>query len=380
MKNILFICDFFKPGYKAGGPIQSIYNLCMLIGEKANIKVITQDHDIDRVKYDLPKDTWIDRNLYIIIYLKKSTYLRSFFTKKDVDLIYLNSFFSLSTQLFLFFHFLSLRNIFKGAELVLATRGEFDPGALMIKANKKRIFLNIFKLIKIKNLGFHATTIIEARNIELVFGKKYLIEVAPNVPKPPVPFKKKQKVKYQTDFYFLSRISPKKNLKFALEILTKLKVPGELRFNIIGPIEDARYWEECNDLINLLPDNIVCNYKGEIANDFIDKALECFHYFFFPTLGENYGHVIYESLALGKPILISDQTPWESNGFDNGVFSFSLREESNFLSVIEMLHSLDEENYNLLSEKAYEYSKQSADFNKIINDYINLFKLNEVTK
>jgi hypothetical protein len=46
--------------------------------------------------------------------------------------------------------------------------------------------------------------------------------------------------------------------------------------------------------------------------------------FLFPTLGENYGHVISEALASGCPVVISDQTPWRNleaeginrNGFD----------------------------------------------------------------
>jgi len=32
--------------------------------------------------------------------------------------------------------------------------------------------------------------------------------------------------------------------------------------------------------------------------------------FIFPTLGENFGHVIIESLSAGCPVLCSDQTPW----------------------------------------------------------------------
>ena len=32
--------------------------------------------------------------------------------------------------------------------------------------------------------------------------------------------------------------------------------------------------------------------------------------FVFPTLGENFGHVIAESLASSCPVICSDQTPW----------------------------------------------------------------------
>src|SRR5690606_22656373 len=34
--------------------------------------------------------------------------------------------------------------------------------------------------------------------------------------------------------------------------------------------------------------------------------------FLFPTLGENFGHVILEALTAGCPVLISDRTPWRN--------------------------------------------------------------------
>jgi glycosyltransferase involved in cell wall biosynthesis len=43
----------------------------------------------------------------------------------------------------------------------------------------------------------------------------------------------------------------------------------------------------------------------EVANVFRAHDL-----FFFPTHGENYGHVIMESLLAGTPVLISNTTPW----------------------------------------------------------------------
>ena len=31
-----------------------------------------------------------------------------------------------------------------------------------------------------------------------------------------------------------------------------------------------------------------------------------------PTLGENYGHAIFEAMTTGVPVMISDQTPWRN--------------------------------------------------------------------
>lgn len=380
MKNLLIVCDYFKPGFKAGGPIQSLYNLCVLIHDKAHIHVVTQNHDIDKVEYNLPYNRWVDKDLFKVLYLKRLQYLKFLFKKQNVDVLYLNSFFASSTQLFLFSNHSLLRNQHKEVNIFIAPRGEFDPGALTIKARKKKLFLSFFKIFKIKNLIFHATTEIEVKNIQLIFGDTYEIRTAANIPKIPSHRKDVQKKQNISEFFFLSRISSKKNLKFALKAFSKTNVEGEIQFNIIGPIEDVNYWNECQDIFEVIPNNINCKYLGEIPNEDISKVLKDSHYFFFPTFGENYGHVIYESLALGKPILISDQTPWVTKEFDNGVFASNLESETYFLKVIEKLHGLNQVEYNKLSRNAYQYALLSADINKIKDHYINLFKLDNVKK
>lgn len=110
--------------------------------------------------------------------------------------------------------------------------------------------------------------------------------------------------------FFLSRISPKKNLDFALQVLGK--VESTLVFDVYGPIEDKVYWQTCLDLIEKLPSNIVVNYCGAVTPDQVADVFSGYDLFFFPTRGENYGHVIAESLSAGTPVLLSDQTPWQT--------------------------------------------------------------------
>lgn len=55
--------------------------------------------------------------------------------------------------------------------------------------------------------------------------------------------------------------------------------------------------------------------------------------FFFPTLGENYGHVIIESLSAGTPVLISDQTPWTSDA--DGACALPLKNQQQFVTAID---------------------------------------------
>ncbi len=107
---------------------------------------------------------------------------------------------------------------------------------------------------------------------------------------------------------FLSRISPIKNLDFALQAISTVSLP--LVFDIYGPIEDEGYWKDCLGLIEKLPENISVNYRGSVTPDQVADVFSNYDLFIFPTRGENYGHVIAESLSVGTPVLLSDQTPW----------------------------------------------------------------------
>lgn len=120
---------------------------------------------------------------------------------------------------------------------------------------------------------------------------------------------------------FLSRITQKKNLDYALETLNHCK--GNIYFDIYGTIEEKSYWERCKKIIANLPDNITVNYKGELPNEKVISTLSNYDLFYFPTKSENYGHVISEALQASIPILISDQTPWKNLAEKNTVGNLS---------------------------------------------------------
>jgi glycosyltransferase involved in cell wall biosynthesis len=99
-----------------------------------------------------------------------------------------------------------------------------------------------------------------------------------------------------------------KNLDYALRVLSRNITP--VRFDIWGTIEDAGYWRSCERLVQDLPNNVQASYRGVAHHEEVLNILAGYDLFFLPTRGENYGHVIAESLSVGTPVLVSDQTPW----------------------------------------------------------------------
>lgn len=59
-----------------------------------------------------------------------------------------------------------------------------------------------------------------------------------------------------------------------------------------------------------LPPNVQVSYRGPLRPHEVEPTLARYDAFLFPTLGENYGHVIREALSAGLPVLVSDRTPW----------------------------------------------------------------------
>ena len=61
--------------------------------------------------------------------------------------------------------------------------------------------------------------------------------------------------------------------------------------------------------------------------------------FFFPTLGENYGHVIFEALSVGCIPVISDQTPWHEISLKHAGYELSL--DNDFSKILDELAKND---------------------------------------
>jgi len=205
------------------------------------------------------------------------------------------------------------------------------------------------------------------------------VTIVPDMPALPVSYfdKARKKVDGQLKLCFISRISRKKNLDFALKVLSELDIHAE--FDIYGPIEDESYWSECKLLIDNISNDVIIRYCGLINhNDVIDVFGE-YDLFFFPTHGENYGHVIFESMISGTPVLISDMTPWtnfESHGI--GCVS-SLDNRGKFANYIKHIYSMNATEYSDLRVRVNQYASSVLSDSSVKEKNIQLF-YNEKSK
>jgi glycosyltransferase involved in cell wall biosynthesis len=194
--------------------------------------------------------------------------------------------------------------------ILLSPRGEFAAGALGLKAAQKRLYIAATRGAGLlRGVALHATGDDERACIAQTLPWASEIVVAPNVrlliDPPAVSRAPREDV---VRLVFIGRIARVKNLDYAIKVLGAVKT--RVALDIHGPVQDGEYWEECRRLIASLPANATITYKGEIANEQVPTALAQADLFFMPTMGENFGHAIFEALSCGVPALISDTTPW----------------------------------------------------------------------
>jgi glycosyltransferase involved in cell wall biosynthesis len=153
--------------------------------------------------------------------------------------------------------------------------------------------------------------------------------------------------------------------------LAELKdIHGEITFDIYGEIYNKEYWQECEKIIDKLPKNIKVNYKGTVPAEQVGSTIQNYHALFMPTRGENFGHVILESLSSGRPVLISDQTPWCDLEDKNAGWDLPLQNYNEWIGKIRELVEMDDS----------EYRKWSWGARHLAEEYVNIIILKEQYK
>ncbi|PEZ03466.1 glycosyl transferase family 1 [Bacillus sp. AFS018417] len=378
-KKVLIMAGYYVPSIKGGGPIQSIKNLVDNLADKIDFYIVAADRDLgDEKPFDnIKTDEWLQVGKAKVFYtnFSKLTWRKTaeIINSVNYDMIYLNSFFSYkhSTVPIL----LSKMKKIPQKPIVIAPRGQFSPGALDLKSGKKKIYIKMTKALGLyKGIKWHATADTEKKDIEKVFGNVEKITVANNLTANYSELnysKSVEKKKGELKIVFVSRVHPKKNLKKAIEFLKD--IDGKIEFNIYGPLEDKVYWSECERVIKDLSENIRVSYKGIVNRDRIMDVFRENHVFLFPTLGENFGHVISEALVGGCPLIISDQTPWRKLEELEVGWDISLKDEKRFIEVLQHCVDLDNKEYMVFSEKAFKYGKKVSNSKLDIQQTYNLF-------
>lgn len=342
-KHILIFIDWFEPGYKAGGPIRSVAHLIAALHTEYDFSIVTTDRDLgDEEPYPgIETQEWIQRDHYKIWYAspdhRSYRHIRNRIFEAEYDILYVQSMFSLR---FSFFPLWTSRALTPDAKMILAPRGMLHAGALGFKTRKKRLFLRLFRLLQLhKSVTFQATDAQEETDIRQTFGEVD-IHLAPNLPRitlPPAADLPKEPGSLRLVYF--SRLSEKKGLHLLLESLRKQTAAVTL--DLYGVKDEPEYWARCEALMAELPENVSVDYKGTVPPEKASATLQEYHASVLPTKGENFGHAIFESLAAGRPVLISDQTPWRGLEAEQAGWDIALGDHTGLEKALDKLAGMD---------------------------------------
>lgn len=368
--------DWYLPGTKAGGPVRSVFSLVSLLKPHFDFYVITTNQDLgSNHQYEQVKaDTLFEKDGVNYYYFSKanlsSDNMLAILNRITPDLVYLNSFWS--------FHFsidivkLKSRALIK-IPVLLAPRGMLGKGALGLKSFKKNLFLLVGKMLGwYKSIVFQATQEQERSDILDKFPSAN-IRIAPNINAAAAVQNVCPKQNGHLKLFFLSRVSPVKNLHYALELLRSVPETCTIEYDIFGNLESQDYWSVCEKIIATLPKNIKINYKGELPFNEVQDTIRRYHVLFLPTLNENFGHSIVESLLCGCPAIISDQTPWNDLEKNNAGYAIALSDNKGYIDALINLARLEQSAFTKKSNDAILYIQKKIDLQLIINQYKTLF-------
>lgn len=370
-KIVVFI-DWYVPAYKAGGPIRSVYNLIETLYNVYDFYVITSNLDIDGVKLrGIEINKWTIEGKAKVLYLSPEEQSKKRLKKEVNEIapskVYLNSLFSSN------FTLLPLYLFKNNYEVIVAPRGMLGKESLAIKSTKKKVFLNISKILGLyKKVTWHVSSRIEAEEVKKVFGESSKINIASNLTLVPENFSLLHKEKGALSVLMVGRVVPIKNIYFFLQELKGISPESKVKVSIVGPIEDEDYHKECLTMVNKLSNNIKVNFLGALPPLEITKLYNRHHVLVSTSLNENYGHSIAEALTYGRPILVSNNTPWK-NLKELGIGANLELENGIFTKELQRVTDLEDLKFQEYQNKARNYAFEKFKSNKTIEASVELF-------
>lgn len=364
MKKILIFNGYYHPSQNCGGPITSIENIVNGCSDEFDFYIVCYNHDFnDMTPFDRNTNQWYTVGNAKVMYVKQgyldfsSRNMRKLFDGLNPDLIWFSGVLTPNNKI-VTVKIAKERNI----PVLFSPRGEVSEDRVKLKAYKKIPYLKLLNILRVYDgCYFHGTSDDEIDGIKKYFNPPltHVFKIANISIFPQNDIVEHSKHNGEVNLFFFSRIHEVKNLKFAIEAI--LQCRQKVNFDIYGPIENEEYWNECQILINSAPSNIKISYKGIIDHNDLGHTIQKYDAFLFPTTNENYGHVIAESLANSRPVILSKgTTPWDDLDGKAG-YVIDLDNRDSFTEVVDGMAGMNEELYAKLVQSTKAYFKKKIE-------------------
>jgi glycosyltransferase involved in cell wall biosynthesis len=376
--QVIVFVDWYKPGYKGGGPVRSMMNLVDHIGDHVDLWFVTSDTDYtaDAPYPGIVPNSWTElpsgeRVWYASTEGRTRANWSKLLTDRLWDAVYINGMFS-------WWYSIMPLALLRGTKQrrIVAARGMLLPGPMGQGALKKRTFLSVGRAAGLyREVEFQSTSSDETASIRRWIGQEVTIHEVPNLPRRMEATGRPPRMKRPGSVRLVNvvRIATEKNIHLIIQSLHGLR--GDITFDLFGPVHHADYWAACLQAIAQLPPNVHFTYHGPLPSEAVPaKLAEGYHALFMPNEGDNFGHTMLEAMCTGLPLLISDRTPWRDLERQHVGWDLPLNDLSAFTRTIQHLIDMDQAEFDQWSEGAFQYGKRQAEDPQAVLLNLKLFK------
>ena len=304
-----------------GGPSQMVLGLSQALADQGvDVTLITTNSngDAGQPPLDVPLEQPLEQDGYRIIYFRCSPFRRYKFSlgllrwlathAQEYDIAHIHALFSpVSTAA-------ATVARFKRLPYILRPLGTLDPADLRKKRQLKQLYGTFLERPNLAGAaGVHFTSEQEAKISERfgVLTRDVVIPLGVQLPQLPPPSKARQQIEIasgQPLILFMSRIDPKKGLDLLIPALETLVEKLDFHFVLAGANpQDADYEQSIQAQIRASRLAERTTIAGFVEGDLKLGLLQDADLFVLPSYYENFGIAVAEAMAVGTPVVISDQ-------------------------------------------------------------------------
>lgn len=373
MRKLLVMASLFPPQKNGGGPPVSIMNVVQAIKDEFEIYVISKHYELGQ-KEPLPDvdagwNSFAFGKVYYFPY-GQYTYGNVYRLIEEIapDVIYQNSFFSHDDV----FPVLYYKKKHPQVGVVVAPRGEICQNRFSKGRLKKSAYILALKMAGfLKGVHFQATGDDEKKDMVryLKIKPERIYNINNFSVADPAQQTAVEKQPGSLRLCFIARIQDTKNLLYGVQQLQRLT--GDITYDVYGPMENPGYFDKC--LAVPLPENVKLNYCGSVDHADVGRTVSRYHAYYMPTIGENYGHSIVESLLYARPVVISDKTPWNGVNQAGAGWAIPLDEPEAFQTALQTLADMDAPEFSAMCDAAQRFIYDRLQVDGIVAQYIDCF-------
>jgi len=255
-------------------------------------------------------------------------------------------------------------------KVIWSVHGELDSWAIKHRSYKKKPFIWFIDKFLKNHVVFHTTCPEEETYVKNIFGQKTKTLLLTNY----ILLPKKEKVPTQKYLLFVGRIHPKKGLDRLLNALAASDTfrDSDFTLKVVGDYNND-HGRELVKLSSQLNLDKKIKFLGKKEGPEKFQLFAGAYFTIMPSITENFGMVVVESMSQGTPVIASTGTPWQVLEEERAGLWVAPQIQA-LTDSIDKIIALDQSAYEDYRKNAYALVCDKFDLEKNIQDWVKAYQ------